>query len=189
MARGSCIVACGADETIDGNRYGGQGEPVIVNSDGTAPRVLGGAGEMPWASWSPDGKELVTLSRKGVSFVDLETGSVRKTLKRQGFFQQLTWSPDGKWLVGVANNFATGWSIARMDVDTGAVSAVNTVDCCTPDWFPDTRSVIFSWRPPGQKTNHGLRLDPALACRRRRARPPARLRRGRPSRLRRLRLA
>jgi hypothetical protein len=30
------------------------------------------------------------------------------------------------------------------------------VDCCTPDWFPDARGVIFSWRPPGQKTNRGL---------------------------------
>ncbi len=42
-----------------------------------------------------------------------------------------------------------------MDAATGEVNAVNTVDCCTPDWFPDSRSVIFSWRPPGQKTNRG----------------------------------
>jgi len=29
-----------------------------------------------------------------------------------------------------------------MDVATGAVNAVNTVDCCTPDWFPDARFVM-----------------------------------------------
>jgi Tol biopolymer transport system component len=57
--------------------------------------------------------------------------------------------------VCVANNFATGWSIARMNAATGEVNAVNRVDCCTPDWFPDSRNVIFSWRPPGQKTNRG----------------------------------
>jgi Tol biopolymer transport system component len=143
-------------ESISGNRYGQQGEPVVANRDGTSPRVLGAAGELPWATWSPDAKSFATLSLKGVQLVDIETGKVRRTLRRQGFFQQLTWSPDGKWLVGVANNFATGWSIARMDVATGAVNAVNTVDCCTPDWFPDSGSVIFSWRPPGQKTNRGL---------------------------------
>jgi Tol biopolymer transport system component len=143
-------------EPINGNRYGAQGEPVMANSDGTDARVLGAAGELPWATWSPDGKEFATLSLKGVQLVDVQTGKVRRTLRRQGFFQQLTWSPDGKWLVGVANNFATEWSIARMDVATGEVNPVNTVDCCTPDWFPDTHSVIFSWRPPGQKTNRGL---------------------------------
>ena len=42
-----------------------------------------------------------------------------------------------------------------MKVATGEVSAVNTVDCCTPDWFPDSQSVIFSWRPPGQESNRG----------------------------------
>jgi len=142
-------------EAISGNRYGEQGALVAANSDGTDARVLGSEGELPWASWSPNGREFATLSLKGVSFVDAETGKVLRTLPRQGFFQQLTWSPDGQWLIGVANAFGTGWSIARMDAAKGEVSAVNTVDCCTPDWFPDSRQVIFSWRPPGQKTNRG----------------------------------
>jgi Tol biopolymer transport system component len=123
-------------EKIEGNRYGEQGALVVANSDGTG--------------------EVATLSLKGVAFVDVASGKVRRTLPRQGFFQQLTWSPDGQWLCGVANSFGTGWSVARMDVATGKVSAVNTVDCCTPDWFPDTCNVIFSWRPPGQKTNRGI---------------------------------
>jgi Tol biopolymer transport system component len=144
-----------ASEAISGNRYGEQGELVLANNDGTEPRVLGAESELPWATWSSDGKQLATLNLKGVRFVDIETGKVLRTLKRQGFFQQLTWSPDGKWLVGVSNNLATGWSIARMKVATGEVSAVNTVDCCTPDWFPDSQSVIFSWRPPGQESNRG----------------------------------
>jgi Tol biopolymer transport system component len=144
------------DETIDGNRYGQQGVPVVANSDGTDPHALGREGDLPWATWSPDGSELATLSIKGVSIVDAATGKVRRTFPRQGFYQQMTWSPDGRWLVGVSNNFATSWSIGRMEVATGKVNAVNTVDCCTPNWFPDTRKVIFSWRPPGQKENRGL---------------------------------
>jgi Tol biopolymer transport system component len=67
----------------------------------------------------------------------------------------MTWSPDGRWLTGVANSFGTSWSVAKMDVATGATSAISRVDCCTPDWFPDSRRLVFSNRPPGQKENHG----------------------------------
>lgn len=142
-----------AGEPVNGNRYGMQGRAVLADSDGRNARELGGDGEWPWATWGPDAAELVTLSPKAISFVEIPTGKVRRTLPRQGFFQQPTCSPDGKWLVGVANNFATGWSIARMDLVTGQVNAVNTVDCCTPDWFPNSEEIIFSWRPPGQGTN------------------------------------
>ncbi|MCI0537258.1 MAG: hypothetical protein L0Z50_18750 [Verrucomicrobiales bacterium] len=142
-------------ETIDGNRYGEQGALVVANSDGTGERVLGAEGELPWASWSPDGQEIATLSVKGVAFVDLASRQVRRTLPRRGLYQQLTWSPDGKWLCGVANSFGTGWSVARMNVATGEASAISRVDCCTPDWFPDSKGVVFSWRPSGQKGNDG----------------------------------
>lgn len=141
------------DEQLDNNRHGEQGELVLAKPDGSAPVVLGRAGEWHWASFSPDGTQFASLSLKGISFVRLDPREVRRTLPRRGFFQQVTWSPDGQWLVGVANSFGTGWSIARMNIATGEVEAVNRVDCCTPDWFPDSASVIFSWRPPGQKTN------------------------------------
>jgi len=42
-----------------------------------------------------------------------------------------------------------------MNAGSGAATAVNTVDCCTPDWFPDSHHVIFSWRVPGQKAANG----------------------------------
>lgn len=143
------------DEPLDNNRHGEQGELILANADGTDPVVLGKPGELPWASFSPDGAQLASLSIKGISFFSLERRIVVRTLPRKGFFQQMTWSPDGKWLGGVANSFGTGWSIARMDVTTGEVSAVNRVDCCTPDWFPDSHDLIFSWRPPGQQANKG----------------------------------
>ncbi|GEM_PF-397386 len=145
----------GRTETIEGNRYGEQGELVLANSDGTQARVVGGPGEFPWASWSPDGSQLARLSIKGISFVDIESREIVRRLPRHGFFQQMTWSPDGEWLSGVANSYGTGWSVARMNAVTGETEAINRVDCCTPDWFPDSRRVVFSWRPPGQKENHG----------------------------------
>lgn len=141
-------------EVLDNNRHGEQGELVLANADGTSPVVLGKPGELSWASFSPDGTQIASLSIKGVSFVELATRRVIRTLPRKGFFQQMTWSPDGKWLIGVANSFGASWSIARMDATTGDATAVNRVDCCTPDWFPDSTNVIFSWRPPGQKVNN-----------------------------------
>jgi Tol biopolymer transport system component len=143
------------DEIISGNRYGEQGQLVLAHSDGTNPEVYGESGQYSWASWSPDGKQLVCLSIQGISFVDIATRRVVRTLERRGFFQQLTWSPDGQWLSGVSNSFGTGWSVARMNAETGEVNAVSRVDCCTPDWFPDGREMIFSCRPPGQKGNNG----------------------------------
>jgi len=142
------------DEQIDGNHYGTQGQLVIANSDGTSVEVLGKSGEYPWASWSPDGTQIVCLSIEGIFFVDITSRKTVRRLDRQGFFQQLTWSADGKWLCGVANSFGTGWSVARMNVLTGDANAVSRVNCCTPDWFPDSRYLIFSNRPVGQKTNN-----------------------------------
>jgi len=143
-------------EIISGNRYGEQGQLVFANSDGTSAEVYGENGPCPWASWSPDGKQIACLSIKGISFIDIASRQVVRTLERKGFFQQLTWSPDGKWLSGVANSFGTGWSVARMNAETGQTNPVSRVDCCTPDWFPDSGQSIFSNRPFGQKGNGGL---------------------------------
>ncbi len=141
--------------TIDNNRHGEQGELIVADSDGSHPQALGKSEAFPWGSWSPDGRQIVCLSIKGIFFVDVATGKELRRLHRKGFFQQLTWSPDGKWLCGVANSFGASWSIARMNATNGEAAALHKIDCCTPDWFPDSQQVIFSWRPPGQKSNPG----------------------------------
>ena len=143
------------EETIDGNDYGAQGSLVLANSDGTDPRTLAESGEYPWASWSPDGKQIACLSIRGISVVDLASLRVVRILPRQGFFQQMTWSPDGNRLAGVTNAHGTSWSVACLDLAGGESSPVSRVDCCTPDWFPDSRRLIFSNRPRGQPVNDG----------------------------------
>jgi dipeptidyl aminopeptidase/acylaminoacyl peptidase len=134
-------------ERFDNNRHGLQGELVFANSDGSAVEVFGKEGEFPWASWSSDGKKIVCLYPRGIEFYDLATKKLTTHLDRKGIFQQTTLSPDGKWLSGVANSFGTGWSVVRMDVATGMINPVSKVDCCTPDWFPDSRTMIYSSRP------------------------------------------
>ena len=136
------------NEQIEGINYGAQGQLVIANSDGSDPVVFGQPGEYPFASWSPDGKQIACLTKKGIQFVDLATKEVVKTIPRQGFFAQLTWSPDGKSFSGTANNLGAGaWGVARLDIASGEVIPVSKVNSCTPDWFPDSKSFVHSKRP------------------------------------------
>ena len=108
-------------------------------------------GKHPWGCWSPDGTQISCLSLKGIEILDVATGKVKRRMKRAGYFQQLFWSPDGKWFCGTANVGGELWTIVRMDVATGKWNVVSRFRNCTPDWFPDSRQVIFSNRPANQK--------------------------------------
>jgi Tol biopolymer transport system component len=144
------------EESISGNHYGTQGELILASADGSGQTPFGAKGEYPWASWNPDGEQLACLAIKGISIVDVNTRRVVRTLPRKGFFQQMTWSPDGQWLSGVSNSFGASWSVARIEIATGVASAISGADCCTPDWFPESRTVIYSNRPGDQKENNGV---------------------------------
>ena len=136
--------------TISHDKWGFQGRLVIADANGARPAVFGEEGEYPFASWDPAGKCVSCLTIKGIEVVDLAGKQVLRRLDRKGIFQQLSWSADGKWFCGTANHLGQNWTIARMEVATGRVSAVSTFQNCTPDWFPDSNSVIFSSRPGGQ---------------------------------------
>jgi Tol biopolymer transport system component len=138
-------------ERFDNNWHGMQGELVFADSDGGNAGAYGREGEYTWASWGPEGKRIACMSTTGIYFVELATKKVVGRLDRRGFFQQVTWSPDGKWLCGVANSFGTSWSVARMEIATGAANAVSRMNNCTPDWFPDSQHLIFSYRPANQE--------------------------------------
>ena len=85
--------------------WGTKGALVIANADGSDPQPQGDEGAYPWASWSPDGKQIACLyKREGqIRIFDLATKRLVRELPRQGIFQQLFWSPDGKRLCGTAN--------------------------------------------------------------------------------------
>jgi Tol biopolymer transport system component len=127
--------------------WGRAGELVIANADGSDPVVWG---DFPWASWSPDGKQVACLTKTGIEFRDLTSRRVVRTLDRKGIFQQLYWSPDGRSLVATANAFGASWTVVRMDATSGAVSAIAKDQNCTPDWFPDSKHVLYSSRPRNQ---------------------------------------
>ena len=130
--------------------WGFQGKLVIAAANGTNPTEIGGDREYPWASWSPDGKQIACLTKKGIQIVDLGTKKIVKQLPRKGIYQQLFWSPDGKWFCGVANARIM-WTVVRMNAATGVLNIVHEFQSCTPDWLPDSKHIIYPSRPAGQK--------------------------------------
>lgn len=135
---------------INHDLWGFQGRLIIARSDGTESQQIGGDREYPWASWSPDGKQIACLTPKGIKIVDLDTQEVVRELPRKGIYQQLFWSPDGQWFCGVANARIM-WTVVRMNAETGELNIVQEFQSCTPDWFPDSKHIIYPSRPAGQK--------------------------------------
>ena len=142
-------------QTVSGNDYGRQGRLMLARANGAEAKSLGEDGALPWATWSPDGQQLLTLQPKGFAIVDLATKQVVRSFPRDGFYQQPTWSPDGRAIVGVSNGFNTGWSIARLELATLNATAVSVADCCTPDWAPGGDRVVYSRRRPHAGENGG----------------------------------
>ena len=146
MAKGS---------VIDHDKWGFQGELMMANPDASNAVALGKEGELSWASWSPDGKQLACLTQKGIEIVDLATKNVLRKFKRQGIYQQLYWSPDAKWFCGTANYGGLAWTVVRVNLETEALNVVRSFQNCTPDWCPDSTHIILSSRPKGQPGNNG----------------------------------
>lgn len=134
---------------INHDLWGFQGNLMIAEPDGANPVQVGGDREFPWASWSPDGKQIACLTQKGIQIVDLETKKIARELPRKGIYQQLFWSPDGQWFCGVANARIM-WTVVRMNAQTGDLNIVQEFQSCTPDWFPDSLHIIYPSRPAGQ---------------------------------------
>jgi len=145
------------DEKLNHDLWGAFGELVIANADGSNPMVQGKAGEYPWASWSPDGKQIACLYKKEgkIRILERESKKVVKEMSRQGIFQQMFWSPDGKRLCGTANINGADWNVVSVDIETGKLTLLSRQLNCTPDWFSDSRRVIYSNRTPGLADGYG----------------------------------
>lgn len=145
-------------EGISHDQWGAQGVLVIANADGSDPQPQGGDGAFPWASWSPDGRQLACLyKREGrIRLFDLATKRPVKELPRQGIFQQLFWSPDGRRLCGTANLNGQDWNVVSLDLESGQLQLLSRALNCTPDWFHrDAGRVIYSNRTPGLGNDYG----------------------------------
>ena len=147
-----------SEAKINHDVWGAMGELIVANADGSGATVYGKAGEFAWASWSPDGKQLACLTKAGIEICDFATKRVVRKLDRKGIYQQLFWSPDGQWFTGTANHYGESWTVVRMGAVSGDVNPVAKFQNCTPDWFPDSKRLIYSSRPANQDDPDGASL-------------------------------
>ncbi len=140
--------------TINHDLWGFQGQLMIADADGSNAKPLGNDKEYAWASWSPDGKSILCLTRKDIQVIDLVTREIKRRLPRNGIYQQLFWSPDGKWFTGTGNISGKQWCVVRMNAESGQINPIITFQSCTPDWGPDPNQIIFSSRPANQSTSN-----------------------------------
>ncbi len=144
--------------SINHDVWGAMGVLVIANADGSNPVPQGNEGELPWACWGTDEKQVTCLYRREgkIRIIDLQTKQVVKELPREGIFQQLFWSPDGKRFCGTANINGRDWNVVAIEVETGKSTLLTRNLNCTPDWFQhDSQKVIYSNRTPGVGSDYG----------------------------------
>lgn len=142
-------------ESIDRDLWGAAGSLVIANADGSNPVETGGIDNLPWASWSPDDRQLACLyKREGrIRIIDAATLELVRELPRGGIYQQLFWSSDGKMVCGTANLNGQDWNIMSVDLASGRRIQVSRGLCSAPDWFQaDPGSVIYSCKTQGLTT-------------------------------------
>lgn len=130
-------------DAVDNNTYG-TFDLVLADSNGRNAVVCGR--DFPWASWSPDGRQLACLAPKGIQIVDVSSRQVARTLPRQGIVEQLVWSPDGKAFAGTANGLGAYWNIGRLPDGGGKINAVSETERynCTPEWHPDSHHILYA---------------------------------------------
>ncbi len=109
--------------------------------------------------WSPDGKYLAYLSRRGptenadrmtvLAIRSTETGKVRELTPNLNFYDRPLWSPDGSFLVVTGTDSKGRWGIHRIDGQSGETTAVvmsdadrHQVTAC--GWSPDGK-ILFIW--------------------------------------------
>lgn len=131
------------DVPMDNNKYGLY-DLVLADADGTHAVVWGK--QYPWACWGPDGEQVARLLSGGISIIDVGTRREIRRLPRRGIVQQLGWSRDGQWFTGTANGLGVAWCVGALNAETTQIGAVAETDRynCTPDWWPDSQSIIYS---------------------------------------------
>jgi hypothetical protein len=144
---------------INHDKWGEVGTLIVANADGTDPSPQGQDGELPWASWGPDGRQFACLEDQFIRIRDCETKKVIQELPREGIFQQLFWSSDGKRVCGTANMRGRQWNVVSVELATGKATLLTRALNCTPDWFQkDPERVIYSNRTPGIATGYGFTM-------------------------------
>jgi Tol biopolymer transport system component len=99
--------------------------------------------------WSPDGRRLIYVSRRGPigpafnipTIRSMETGETRELVTGLAFVNQVRWSLDGRSLLCVCIDKAEKSGICRIDAQTGAFTLLG--DGVFPSGALDDRHILF----------------------------------------------
>jgi TolB protein len=157
-------------------KYGGsQDSRVFVASpDGAKPRLRTTNSPSYFHGWSPDGKWLAFVGKRGDHFnifrIPVDGGNEERLTSTPVSDDGPDYSPDGKWIY--INSNRNGWDIWRFPAN-GAGPSDSKAECITSDeledWFPhpspDGKWLVFLSFPKGTpghdvKTNVQLRMMP-----------------------------
>jgi len=146
----------------------------VASSDGTNPRLLTTNSPSYFHGWSPDGKWLAFVGKRGDHFnifrISVGGGNEERLTSSPVNDDGPDYSPDGKWIY--INSNRNGWDIWRFPAE-GAGPGDNKAERITSDeledWFPhpspDGKWLVFLSFPKGTpghdvKTNVQLRMMP-----------------------------
>ncbi len=146
----------------------------VASSDGTNPRLLTTNSPSYFHGWSPDGKWLAFVGKRGDHFnifrIPVGGGNEERLTSSPVNADGPDYSPDGKWIY--INSNRNGWDIWRFPAE-GAGPGDNKAERITSDeledWFPhpspDGKWLVFLSFPKGTpghdvKTNVQLRMMP-----------------------------
>jgi Tol biopolymer transport system component len=100
--------------------------------------------------WSPDGRNLAYISRRGNNFREnnilmirsAATGEERILSPRLRFVNQISWAPDGRSIIalGIAE---TETGIFRIDTETSGITKLAGVNHYAPHLCPDGKTLVF----------------------------------------------
>jgi TolB protein len=169
--------------TRDGNllafsaRHGSSQESqvFVASSDGAKPRLLTANRPSYFHGWSPDGKWLAFVGKRGDHFnifrVPIGGGNEEQLTSSPANDDGPDYSPDGRWIY-INSNRSGGWDIWRFPAE-GAGPNDNRAERITSDewedWFPhqspDGKWMVFLSFPRGTpghdvKTSVELRMMP-----------------------------
>lgn len=111
-------------------------------------------------TWSPNGKNLLYISRRStvgpgnniLTIRSTETGEERFLSPRLRFVNQMSWAPDGLSIITLGITMGSETGIFRIDAETSAVTKLSDVGLC-PKLCPDGKTLVSAYGPIISKSN------------------------------------